>query len=101
MKNLLLSLVVLSSSPALARDIYLEPGESIQVGSRVVYCGQAREDIKWQCACFAAGGKNLGMVWGIWAPDQRQAEGIAVRQCQFEYGRQGYTTSTSCSKQLF
>ena len=91
------------SSSALAQDVYLNVGGSVQVGSTNVYCGayQEPEESKWQCGCFASGGKNLGMVWGIWAANQRQAEANALRQCGFEYGSKGYTTSTSCSKQMF
>lgn len=90
------------TSVAEARDIYLQPGESIRIGSNAVSCGgNPSQETKWQCACFGVGGRNYGMVWGIWADDQRDAEYSALRQCNIEYRHKGRTTSTSCSAQMF
>ena len=88
---------------AQSATIYLSAGEKHSTGLDTIVCGGAPQpapNVKWWCACFDPNGKNLGQVWGIWAPeDQQTVEQIGKHKCQREKNQR--IGSTSCFKQTF
>ena len=104
MKTLALLTLMILSTAAQAGTFYLAPdGRAVNIGGHTVICGGAAQpqESKFQCACFApdSRGTNLGMVWGIWAADQRDAEYKARYRCHQQYRQP--VGSVSCSPQLF
>jgi hypothetical protein len=104
MKKLMALFIFLTAAQAQASTVYLSPGESYRTGRDVVVCGggaPAQPDVKWWCTCFNSNGKNLGQVWGIWAPDDQQsAEREGKHRCRREKTAD-YTASVMCNKQNF
>jgi|GEM_PF-4044974 len=98
-------ILTLSAAPVQAGTYYLEPnGQAVLIGGHTVVCGGGGapvQETKFQCACFAPDGRgtNLGMVWGVWANGQRDAEYRAKHKCMQQYRQQ--IGSVSCFPQSF